>query len=384
MTVSFACQARKTVVQEPDIIICRDYLSALAGLEIKRKFPNSRLVMDVCEYPNYSGRSSIHIRNVYWSVKLLFKYWHKKFLHQADLVFSICEACSGRITDYNSSKIRLFRNYKESFEKRSDKKNLKKFGFSENDTVIVCPGQPGALTGAIESVETLNLLPRNFKLLIIGNTSDKGFLPVLKSKIAALDLQGRVVVSNALPNKEYHKIINACDLALILFDISVLQLKYITPNRFLDCVAAKIPIIATGNIEIIETIEKYSNGKIIDSRKPENVRDEITSMLNENNRVRPEYTKRLDIVAEDFNELRKLDEKNFIESIGGLVDNFGNPLRTLILARSDISKNLRYINMIDLLSDNKNKVEVVSIRNEINLNKLKNSSNVNLAKIDVS
>lgn len=365
MTISFANKVyAKVYDKEVDIIFCRDFLSSLAGLKLKKKYPKAKLVMDICEYPEYSGRTSAYIRGMPKLIKLLFTCWHERFLKASTLNFSICESCTTKVHNAHRYNIELYRNYKKPILKTIGKKKTQELGFLEGDFVIVCPGQPDPVTGTLESIETLKYLPDSFKLLIIGNNSNKEFIKLVENKILQLNLTERIKIKDTLPNHKYHEVLNGCDIALIPMDISIPQSKYITPNRFLDCVASKIPVLATANIEIAETIKEYGNGKILEHNDPKYIAKSILSMMDEKQNLKPEYKKKLNEVAVAFDKLRTFDNKNFAQKISNLISE-KKEKTAVILARADISKNLRAHNIIKIFLDEGFKTKVFSIRNEV-------------------
>ena len=119
-----------------------------------------------------------------------------------------------------------------------------KLGFCAEDTVLIYVGRIIQEKGILELLRTMELLPNNIKLLLIGssNFGDKTLTTYEKRvEKMLIKLKGRVAFSGYIPNEKIGKYYQIGDISVVpsIFNDPA-------PLVIIESMAAGLPIITTG------------------------------------------------------------------------------------------------------------------------------------------
>lgn len=379
ITRNFADDVVRSLSLEPDIILCHDSLASLAALKVKDKYPRAHIVMDITEIPVMKERLSVNLRSLTGAARSQFKRWEFECIEASRGIYSLSEEFCSFLKERYQRDVKLLRSLKESnTEESTPDYIIKRHGLSADDIILVFPGQASMQTGALEAIKAVALLPANVKLVFLGTVTNKDFHNEMKALVSKLGLEGRIVFDQAYYSGAYHRYLGACDIALIVFDTQFLQSKLVLPNRFLDCVAARIPVVVTDVNEIRNIIEQYGTGTAIKKNDPKAIAEAVQSMIGAheitaNKQMSEDMRSRLDKLSADMDEEKDFD--HFADDMRVLVGEKVDP-HVLFLARQDISGNMRMIAQCNHLIERGFTVEVCSLNNPMKVELLSDSSKV--------
>lgn len=120
-------------------------------------------------------------------------------------------------------------------------------------------------------IKTLNSLPDNFKLIIIGDGPQKKELQNLSLK---LNLSKRIDFINKVPINELLNYTSSCHLGFNLLENYNLSKKLASPNKLFEYIHSEVPVIATDTVENNKVFCKYNIGKLVENN-PNNISEEI-------------------------------------------------------------------------------------------------------------
>lgn len=125
------------------------------------------------------------------------------------------------------------------------KNNRKYFGFAEKDIVLVFVGRIIPEKGVIELLNSMNFLPENYKLLIVGSSNfgtktNTKYEKKVKEIIDAMS--NRIAFTGFVHNSQIAKMYNVGDISIIpsMFEDPA-------PLVVMEAMAAGLPIITTGS-----------------------------------------------------------------------------------------------------------------------------------------
>ncbi len=130
--------------------------------------------------------------------------------------------------------------------------------------------------GAEELVETMTLLPNDFKLYFIGSGTcwDK-----LKAMTIELNLTGKIEFIEKLPFSELKHYTRQAHLGLSLDKPFSINYQLSLPNKIFDYIHAGIPVLSSSVVEVKKIIENYEVGTTIDAITPASIAKAITDIF---------------------------------------------------------------------------------------------------------
>lgn len=111
-------------------------------------------------------------------------------------------------------------------------------------------------------INTLKILPDNFKLIIIGDGPIKKELKNLSLK---LNLSKRIDFINKVSINELLNYTSSSHLGINLLENYNLSKKFASPNKLYEYIHAGIPVIASNTVENIKVFNKYNIGKLVEN-----------------------------------------------------------------------------------------------------------------------
>ena len=143
----------------------------------------------------------------------------------------------------------------------------------ENKTIFILQGAGiNVQRGAEELVEAMQFV--NDALLLIVGGGD--VIDDLKKSAIVLNLSGKVIFMDKVPQQKLRRITRIADFGLTLDKDTNLNYRYSLPNKLFDYIHAGLPVIASDLPEIRRIIDGYKIGVIIPSHEPQ----AIASVLN--------------------------------------------------------------------------------------------------------
>ncbi len=254
-----------------DVIYCHDLPALIVGSKLKAK-NKAKLVYDVHdlfkETINQGFSSLGHSRFSKLKSLLLinlFKYFiyrkERKYIKQADLTYSVNESISDYINKLYSVKCLTIQNFPELKSNLFDKKLRKTFKLSENSKIVLYHGNLGDGRHIENIVESAYHFSEGINLILIGN----GYL---LDKLIKLGNPSNTFFLDYVPYNELFDFIAEADLGLVLLEHINYSKKHASANKFFECMACGIPVIASKSPELIKVFNKSDVGFLIDEITP--------------------------------------------------------------------------------------------------------------------
>lgn len=161
--------------------------------------------------------------------------------------------------------------------------------------------------GGEELIESIQLLPDFFLLVIIGNGD---VLLQLQQKTAALKLADKIRFIPKVPFSELSAYTKQAHLGLSLDKLTCLNYELSLPNKLFDYMHAGVPVLASEVTDVKRIINTYKIGMCIPEITPQAIAKAI-EWIYMNKAVYDEWKKNTAVAAKDFcweNEQLVLDE----------------------------------------------------------------------------
>ena len=128
-------------------------------------------------------------------------------------------------------------------------------------TILLHVGQTGAARGADKLIAMMPYLATNFTLVFLGGKNQ----PAFEDQIKELKLEERVHFIDAVAPIELVSAIKTADIGLVLTEGLSLSKYYSLPNKLLQYIAAKIPVLASDIPEHRRIVEQEKIGELVDN-----------------------------------------------------------------------------------------------------------------------
>lgn len=149
----------------------------------------------------------------------------------------------------------------------------RRYAFTDTDKVIIHTGRLTHKNGMDTLVHTVSLLPPEYKLLLVGSGSDEKSLKDLTEK---LEIKDRVVFAGRKPYEELYTYLKASDVFVRLSRSEGFG------NSFIEAMAAKIPVVATGVGGIVDFMRDGENGYLVAPENPIEAKEAILKITQSN------------------------------------------------------------------------------------------------------
>ena len=273
-----------------------------ASFLFKRKFPNAQNLVTIQEGDNFERREGI------------FKIGYKWIFGAADYIQVISNFLAGWSEKMGAKcPIVVVPNAVdvELFEKRADESNLEaiknKLGKKTGDIFLITTSRLTLKNGVADIIDSLQYLPPNVKLLILG----KGELEdSLKNKTTKLALDHRIQFLGYIPHNEMPAYLHISDIFIRP------SLTEGLGNSFLEAMAAGIPVIATPVGGIPDFLKDGETGLFCEVENPRSIAQKVEKLIKD--RESREYiTRRAEaMVRERYEWGRITDEmKKIFETV---------------------------------------------------------------------
>ena len=268
----------------------------LAALKFKQKFPDVPYLLTLQE-----GDSPEHIRS---RARFLGSKYQKIF-SQADFVTTI----SRYLKDYalsqgakseieivpNGVDIKKFEIRNSKSETNSNAQNLKlkmELGIKDDEKVIITVSRLVEKNGIGDIIETLQYLPENIKLLILGSGPlEKN----LKLKTKNLKLDRRVLFLGNVPNEEVPNYLAIADVFVRP------SLSEGLGNSFLEAMAAGVSVVGTKVGGIPDFLRDGETGLFCEVNNPQSIAEKTKILINDSELRQKLVANAKKLVAEKYN-----------------------------------------------------------------------------------
>jgi glycosyltransferase involved in cell wall biosynthesis len=161
--------------------------------------------------------------------------------------------------------------------KENIKPKLKsELGIPEGTKILLYQGAVNVDRGLEEAIEAMKLVKTPSVLLILG-TGD--VFSNLKKQIEVDALSGKVLLLGPIPLEHLHSYTLLADIGLSIEKDVSLNYHFCLPNKFLDYIQAKVPVLISPLPEMKTIVEKYGIGDWIESHEPIHLAAKFDSLL---------------------------------------------------------------------------------------------------------
>ena len=129
-------------------------------------------------------------------------------------------------------------------ENRIDFRSL--YSFSDNDKILIYQGTLNKGRGLELAIKSMNYLPKNVKLIILGNGILKNELIELS---IILNLQNRIKFIDTVSLEKLPGYTSGADFGINLLEDINLSKKLASPNKLFEYLHAGIPVICSNSVE---------------------------------------------------------------------------------------------------------------------------------------
>ena len=271
-----------------DIVHCRSYISALAGLDLKRKH-GVKFVFDMRGF-----WADERVDGKIWSLKSpiysrIYKYFKKKekvFLNKADYTISLTDNGKNEILSWPSTDPKI--NIKvipccanlELFDKSKISEDTKlndreKLGIDSNDFILGYIGSIGTwymLPEMLDYFKELKEAKPNSKFLFVSGEEPSKILAAASEK--GIDSNDHIKVTSVL-HHEVPRFISLMDASIFFIKPSYSK-KASSPTKQGEIMAMGVPLICNANVGDTDLIvTKYESGIVIDKFDKETFKNNI-------------------------------------------------------------------------------------------------------------
>lgn len=343
LTEKFAEEIAKVKDFSPDVILLHDTLASKAGVELYKNNQQAHLVMDVTEIPDLRERISVELRCLSPAAITQFATWEHAFIQDSKLIFTLNKSFKNFITErYQRNDVEVVKNIRPRFH---PKRNPVRFllNIAPDDIVVVFSGFSAHATCALPIIAAFAQLPSNVHLLFLSAATNNAFRKRLIAEIKKLELNDRVHFHAPIYGDQYLEVLSSCDIGLVLFETDVLQTKLVLPNRYLDFVAAGLPVLSSNVVDVQHYIHTYDTGDSIEEITEGNIAQGIMNIIDKyeirgNGVINQTFKDNSHKLQEDICE--ENDFIHFSQKVRNLVKDVEQP-KVAFLARQRLSSNTR-------------------------------------------
>ena len=148
----------------------------------------------------------------------------------------------------------------------------------EDAKIILYQGSVNIDRGLEEAIMAMKFVKENACLVILG-TGD--IINQLKSLTPEIGVSDRVIFKGAISFEELHQYTLMAHIGLSIEKDVSLNYHFCLPNKFLDYIQARVPVLVSPFPEMKAIVEKYGIGEMIESHDPISLAGKFDSMLSD-------------------------------------------------------------------------------------------------------
>lgn len=196
-------------------------------------------------------------------------------------VYAVNESIANIYKNEYGGKIDVIRNVPFEFLGKIQK-NHSLLPVPQDAKIILYQGSVNVDRGLEEAIAAMKFVKTNVRLVIVGNGD-------VWMKLKQLSVQekvtGKVIFTGEIPFQDLFQYTQLADIGLsIEKDVSI-NYHYCLPNKFLDYIQARVPVLISPLPEMQAIVEKYAIGEIIENHDPETLAGKFDSMLSDEDKL---------------------------------------------------------------------------------------------------
>ena len=188
-------------------------------------------------------------------------------------------------------------------------KTKRELNIPSDHKVIIYQGAVNIDRGIEEAISAMKFMKTPATLLIAGTGDVFNQIMALISKDRLSD---RVILLGKIPLEHLHPYTLLADIGLSIEKDVSLNYHYCLPNKFLDYIQAKVPVLISPLPEMKAIVTKYAIGEWIESHEPEYLAEKFDQFLNDDRKLSI-YKRNLEIAAKDL--CWENEEKEFLKIV---------------------------------------------------------------------
>lgn len=270
-----------------DAVICIDYPTLKAGVEMKRQNPEIKLIYDSHEiyietinqfFPR-SGFRSIYGVPLTILNKILHGRSEKKMVKNADICVTVCDSLKQYFESLWLKRVYVLKNCPHlaslALFPKTENPYIKQYGCNENDIILLYQGNINHGRGLFHLINSMPFLPSFYKLFIIGSGTSKNDLELLTQSLK-LD---NVYFIDRLPYEELFNFTRYSHLGISLIEPINLSKKLSLPNKLFEYMYVGIPFLSSDLPEPVSLLKIADAGYICSGFEPETIKMTIEKIF---------------------------------------------------------------------------------------------------------
>ncbi len=341
-----------------DVVIAHEtFCSGLGALYFSNDLSETPFkILDIVEYPIFSQRSSLTIRELGRRNKYSDLLTYDFAVNIANK-FDYCISSSiGQMNSYKdngcNSKIDLVMNCREISEFSVSQTDILStmYGFDKSDVILVYPNRAYEHCGLESALQALAMLEDRFKLVVLGEIVES-LVEKINNLVMSLRLESRFFVTGMLDPSMILPILSEADVALVLLEPVVDNHRYSLPNRIFDAVATRVPVVSYSGTEVGDFVYNNKIGALASHTDPISLSHAIQYVLEKNIKMKDRLRMIMNECSWESQVLKLIDVIREVKS---------SEPNILLVAIKDIRRNDRIRRMTRALYKLGARVDVVS------------------------
>lgn len=120
-----------------------------------------------------------------------------------------------------------------------------------------------------------------YRLLILGNSAEDGYINNLKNYAKGLGVEGRVLFHKAVPHEILWQYVGAADLSVMLIEGKSESYYFGLPNKLFESIQAGVPVLSSNFPEFKRIVEGYHVGCTCDPDDEYAIKEALKKILDE-------------------------------------------------------------------------------------------------------
>ncbi len=226
----------------------------------------------------------------------LMKKFHKSVFDNASAIIALTEYMKRKMKKTVDKEINVIPNGVDlsKFTVNKTKIDIRhELNIPLDKTILITVGRLYPVKGVEFLIKSINLLKEthdDFKLLIIGDGSERNNLERLSEE---LNIKDYIEFRGRVPNEEIPLYLKASDIFVLP------SLSEGFPNALLEAMASGLPVIATNIRGLDEIIEDGINGFLVNPKSPEEIANKLNHIIQDNS------------LSKSFSQNNKLKAKKY-------------------------------------------------------------------------
>ena len=227
-----------------------------------------------------------------------------------------------------------------------------KLNVNERLLLFIGSAEPGY--GLDKLVRALAKMSSDIHLAVLGPVS-KDYLSCMRILTLELGVQDRLHFLNTISRDSLPEYASGADIGIIALQTELINMQLSLSNRFFDYVMARLPILSSRLLSVLEYLEKYKIGLSIDDASPQAITNAIYTMLNQDKQE--DFKKNLELAAKEL--CWEQESIKLIEMLETCCPK-QNPIKVCIIARKNLQHNFRVSLICNTLVDHGHDVTLIT------------------------